>query len=292
MDALPFIQYRTTRAAANASAQELANLDAHIANILAAKPPCLVPLTVQQMGKAPTSVSIDLNMHTVADLGDRIGATLGYSPGRLRLIYKGRHMDSPGSLCRDVGIHSGAVVGVCLKLGCPGYGCCDASYNMLGDALLRQATSLASSGILSSLSQPELDKVFTAVSKLEAAKPSPTPKPEAAVMEPAKVIWAMDSSTTGKRSLWAEPSATAKLSLNSKDLMAALAAISTGAPGADCNSLLANPEAIAQPDNDLCGAVISRIKPSARTPSVTSLANQDLTSTALPQSDSETDLYG
>ena len=260
MDALPFIQYRAIRAGANASASELANLDAHIAGILAANPPCLVTINVQPMGKPKFTVSVDINKQTVSDLADRIGLTMGHSPERLRLIHRGRHVDSVTCLCRDVGIQDGALINVCLKLGCPGYGCCDATYNMLGDALLRQASSVAASGALTNLTHDELDKVFTLMSKLEAAKP-PRAKP-----------W-RDS----------EPApAAATLSSWPKDLQAALLAVS------------ASPQtAAARLDplsNDMCTAAAAETKP-PRTPSPASRANQDATNLVLPASDDE-DLYG
>jgi len=300
MDALPFIQYRNIRAAANASAGELANLDAHIAGILAADPPCLVTINVQPMGKPKFTVSVDINKHTVTDLADRIGLTLGHNPGRLRLIHKGRHVEPHEALCRDVGIKADALVNVCPKLGCPGYGCCDSTYNMLGDALLRNAADVASYGALTSLSPEELDKIFSLISK------KGTDKSPAA--QEANAVWV---ETTPRTSMWP------------KDLRMARAAL--------YDALLKNGSSASEPlPHELCTAVVSDTKPPrtveststsqspsaahhasldakfahtasattldakfTRTPSATTLVGQDATNVILPASDTETeDLYG
>ena len=64
----------------------------------------------------------------------------------------------------EIQLEKDSEIGLCFRLGCDGRGCCDISYNMLCDALLRSGESL-----INKLAETEKREFLTTFSKITAS---------------------------------------------------------------------------------------------------------------------------
>lgn len=135
--------YRRQLKEEGVSSESIALVDKMIYSTVGNTVARIVDIKIRQIKGAEFAVSVDLNNETVENLLKKVANTLGKPSSLVRLIYKGRHLEYDESrlLC-ELGIGIEDSVGLCFRMGCDGRGCCDSSYNMLCDALLRKSDDL------------------------------------------------------------------------------------------------------------------------------------------------------
>ena len=160
---ISLINYRLQRTKEGASSEEIAIIDSHIFKSFGTKPARFADIKIRTITDS-FYVSVDLNRETVSDLYNRVSKSLGKSTNIIKLIFKGKHLEVMDRTLYEIQLEKDSEIGLCFKLGCDGRGCCDISYNMLCDALLRSGESL-----INKLAETEKREFLTTFSKITAS---------------------------------------------------------------------------------------------------------------------------
>ena len=171
------LEYRIMRAKEGASKDELDIMDTHIFKEFGTTPIRLGNIKVRNF-KQDFYVAVDLNRETVADLVKKIALHIGVSIGKVKVIFKGKHLDEYyiNQTLFSIQLEKDSEVGICFRLGCDGRGCCDVGYNMLCDMLLKKSESVFNNlsedtkkNVLYTLAELDvLDKLYKTIDNIKA----------------------------------------------------------------------------------------------------------------------------
>jgi hypothetical protein len=136
------INFRIHRSEEGASKEELSIIDAHIFKSLGTQQARFEDITIRKLSGDNFNISVDLNSETIGDLYNKVANYLDDSIGRIKLIYRGKHLELMEMKLSYIHIDKNSVIGLTFRLGCGGRGCCDVNFNILSDSLLRNTESV------------------------------------------------------------------------------------------------------------------------------------------------------
>jgi len=155
--------YRRQRLSEGALMTDIALIDKQIHRQFGATPSRIGDVLIRRLdSKDDLRVSVDFNNSSIGDLYTRVAGALGVSSGRMRLIFKGKHLDNSDRSLTEIHLEPGDAIGFCMKLGCDGR-CCDQYYNMMCDGLLRSADTM-----FKDYTPEHIQKVLVAYSNFKA----------------------------------------------------------------------------------------------------------------------------
>lgn len=157
------INFRVQRSEEGASKEELSIIDAHIFKSLGTQQSRFEDITIRKLSGNNFNISVDLNSETVGDLYKKVANYVGDSVERIKLIYRGKYLELMEMNLSYIHIDKDSVISLTFRLGCNGRGCCDVTFNLLSDSLLRNTES-----VFNKFSEDEKKNVIGGFSKIIA----------------------------------------------------------------------------------------------------------------------------